>query len=109
MMFRTLLILAIVTGATLTGDFLIKKATSLPQGLLSRPMILGMLLYGTTAIGWFHLMQSQSLTIIGVLFAAANVIGLAALGVFLFDEKFGLRELIGVTLALAAVAVVSVK
>jgi multidrug transporter EmrE-like cation transporter len=54
-------------------------------------------------------MRSQSLTAIGVLFAASNVVGLAAMGVLLFGEKFGVRELAGISLAVMAVAVISLK
>jgi hypothetical protein len=50
-MFKPLLILAIVTGATLAGDVLIKRASGLPYGLLTAPFMLAVLLYGGTAIG----------------------------------------------------------
>ncbi len=103
---KSLLILALITSATLLGDFYIKRATIAPSGLRSSEFIAGGLLYGVTAIGWFHLMKNQSLAMIAVAFTASTVIALSALGYFVFGEEFGKREAVGVTFALLAVATV---
>ena len=66
-----------------------------------------MLLYALPAIGWFFLMRSHSLAAIGVFYSAATILILAGLGVIVFKEAFGVRELLGVSLAIAAVAVIS--
>lgn len=106
---KTALILCAITMMTLFGDYCIKLASGKPEGLLSAQFSIGAILYGTTAIGWFFLMKSQSLAMIGVLFSVSTMIMLAALGVFVFKEAFGWREAIGISLAIMAVAVMSHK
>ena len=106
---KTALILCCITAMTLMGDYCIKLATGKIGGLLSVQFIVGALLYGITAIGWFFLMKDNSLAIIGVLFSASTVILLAALGTFVFKEPFGWREAAGIFLAVLAVVVISHK
>lgn len=106
-MWASLLILAAITGLTLLGDYAIKVATSKEAGLLSSWFVLGAVFYGLPAIGWFYLMKSHSLAMIGVMYSASTIILLAALGYFVFKEAFGWREAVGLTLAIAAVAVMS--
>lgn len=106
---KTAFILCAITAMTVLGDYCIKLATGRTGGLLSVQFIAGALLYGITAIGWFFLMKSHSLAIIGVLFSASTVILLAALGTLVFKEAFGWRDAIGICLAVLAVAVISYK
>ena len=104
---RSALILAVIILVTLVGDYLIKVASQKPNGLITAAFIGGTLLYALPAIGWFYLMRSHSLAAIGVFYSAATILILAGLGVFVFKEAFGLRELLGVSLAIAAVAIIS--
>ena len=101
----SLLILSIVTAATIVGDYLIKMATSRPEGLLSVWFLGGTISYALSAIGWYFLMKSNSLATIGVMFSASTIILLVTLGYFVFKEQFGLREALGVSLAILAVVV----
>ena len=103
----SLLILCVITFLTLVGDYAIKVATNAERGLLSPWFILGAFLYGLPAIGWFYLMKSHSLAMIGVMYSASTIVLLAALGFFVFREALGWRELLGLALAIAAVAVMS--
>ena len=96
-----------VTAATLLGDYFLKMATAKPAGLLSGWFVGGAFIYGILAFGWFFLMKSNSLATIGVMFSASTILLLAGLGHFVFKEQFGLREIIGVSLAVLAVAVMS--
>lgn len=104
---KTALILAAIIGVTLVGDYLIKLASQRQGGPTSFTFAAGALLYALPAVGWFYLMRSHSLAAIGVYYSSATILILAGLGFFVFDEGFGLRELIGVSLAIAAVAVMS--
>ena len=52
-------------------------------------------------------MRSHLFSAIGVFYSAATILILAGLGVFVFKEAFGLREALGISLAIAAVVVVS--
>ena len=101
------LVLIAITLLTLAGDYAIKVASGRGDGLVSWPFFVGALLYGLPAIGWFYLMKSHSLAVIGVMYSASKIILLAALGYFVFKEAFGWREAVGLTLAVAAVAVMS--
>lgn len=106
---RTALILIGVTGATLLGDYFIKVASGKAVGLLSPTFAAGLMLYALPAVGWYFLMKSHSLAVIGVLYSAATLILLAMLGVFMFNETFGWREGLGIALALMAVVIVGLK
>ena len=103
----SLLVLIGITGLTLVGDYCIKLASGAEGGLLRRSFVLGMILYGLPAIGWFFLMRTHSLAMIGVLYSASTIVLLAALGVFVFKEPFGWREVLGLSLAVASVLVMS--
>jgi drug/metabolite transporter (DMT)-like permease len=103
---KSFLVLVSIASATLIGDYFIKRAAMSPAGIRSPELIAGALLYGLTAIGWFHLMKSQSLAMIAVTFTASTVIALSALGFFVFGEQFGRREALGVTFAVLAVMMV---
>ena len=104
---KTALVLSCVIAVTMAGDYLIKLASQKDDGLSSPSFILGAVLYGLPALGWFFLMRSHSLSAIGVLYSAATILILAGLGVFAFGEPFGLREALGISLAIAAVVVIS--
>ncbi len=106
-MWSSLLILAIITTMTILGDYCIKLATNRDSGLQSGWFIFGALLYGLPAVGWFFLMKSHSLAMIGVMYSGATLILLTMLGYIMFNEKLGLREVLGLSLAIAAVIVMS--
>jgi drug/metabolite transporter (DMT)-like permease len=103
----TVLVLMAVTALTLAGDYCIKLASGDEDGLASRTFLLGAALYSLPSVGWFFLMRSHSLAAIGVYYSAAVLILLAALGFFAFKETLGLRELVGLSLAVASVVVMS--
>lgn len=100
------LILIAVTGVTLLGDYAIKISGMRPRGLLSVEFAAGLILYSVPAIGRFFLMKSHTLAVIGVLYSMSTIVLLVALGVIAFKEPFGLRDAIGVGLAVLAVVVI---
>lgn len=106
---RTFFILMAVTGATLLGDYFIKIASGKDTGLQSPVFATGLLLYALPAVGWYFLMKSHSLAVIGVLYSTTTMILLAFLGAFVFNETFGWREGLGIALAIAAVLTVTLK
>lgn len=106
---RTALLLIIVTVVTLVGDYFIKVASGKLNGLLTPTFAIGLVFYGLPAIGWFYLMRSHALSVIGVLYSAATILLLTGLSIFVFKEGFGWREGLGVTLALLAVTVIGLK
>ena len=104
---NTYLILLAVTGATLLGDYAIKISGMRPRGLLSIEFAAGLILYSLPAIGWFFLMRNHTLAVIGVLYSMTTIVLLVGLGVFVFKEPFGLRDAIGVGLAVLAVVIMN--
>jgi drug/metabolite transporter (DMT)-like permease len=103
----SVLIIVLITGLAVIGDFFIKLATGHADGMKSVMFMFGAGLYGVTAIGWFILMRSHSLAAISVFYSAASILLLGALGFFVFKEAFGLREVVGVSLAIASVVVMA--
>lgn len=106
---RTFLILSFIVILTLLGDYCIKIASGKPEGLLSKYFYFGALLYAIPAVGWFFLMKSHSLAVIGVLYSVSLIVMLALLGVVIFKEAIGLREVAGLTLAILAVVIIGQK
>ena len=106
-MMQSYLILLVITGATLLGDYAIKVSGQRPAGLLSFEFATGMVLYCLPAIGWFFLMKTHTLAVIGVLYSISTIMLLVVLGVFVFKEPFGMRDAIGVGLAVLAVVVMN--
>lgn len=102
-----LLILTAIIALTLAGDWCIKIASGADRGLLHPIFAAGAVLYAMPAIGWLFLMRSHSLAAIGVYYSAAVLILLAVMGHVVFREAFGLREAVGVSLAIASVVVMS--
>lgn len=103
----SLILLGIVTVVTLIGDYFLKMATRKPEGMASAWFVVGAATYGLLAIGWYFLMKSNSLATIAVMFSASTILLLTALGHFVFKEPFGVREGLGVSLAVLSVVVMN--
>ena len=106
---NTFIILTAIIVTQIIGDYYIKVASGRADGILTSTMILGTVLYGATAIGWYFLMKTHSLAAIGVLYSASTILLLTALGYFVFKESIGLRDCIGITLAILSVLVMSYR
>lgn len=106
-MFVSFSLLILVTGMTVFGDYLIKTATGHHAGMMSVVFALGALSYGASAIGWFFLMRSHSLTWIAVSYSAATLVFLALLGVIMFEETLRPRDVMAVAMALGAMLLIN--
>lgn len=107
MSLATIAILIANAALTLAVDWLIKHASVHQLGLGHPRFLLGALLYGLPAIGWYVLMRSQSLSATGVFYSASTIILLSALGILGFGEALTWRTVVGVGLAVASVAVIA--
>ena len=101
----SLLILLAIVVAQIGGDYFVKIASTGAGGLFTVTFMIGMLLYGATAIGWYFLMKIHSLAEIGVIYSASTLILLAVLGHIAFNEAIGLRQLLGLSLALVSIVI----
>lgn len=106
-MWVTLLLLAVITIMTLLGDYCIKLATHKDTGLYSPLFMVGAVFYGIPAVGWFFLMKSHSLAMVGVMYSASTLVLLTLMGFVVFKESLGWREIAGLSLAISAVIVMS--
>ncbi len=104
---KSVAILLAISGMTIVGDYFIKLASARENGITSLNFLVGAALYATTAVGWLYLMQSHSLASIAVMYSASIILLLAALGYVVFNEPIGLREVVGLSLAITSVVVMS--
>jgi drug/metabolite transporter (DMT)-like permease len=99
-----ILLLALIT---LVGDYFLKVASHREQPYLTAAFALGAVAYGATALGWVVVMRHMTLASIGVWYSIIVILLLAALGVFVFKETLTGREMLGMFLACAALALMS--
>ena len=106
---NTSIILAVIVVTQIIGDYYIKLASGRTDGILTLTFMLGVVFYSATALGWYFLMKSHSLAAIGVLYSASTILLLTALGYFVFKENIGLKDGLGITLAILSVVVMSYR
>ena len=96
----SLLTAAIVIAA----DFAIKIAAETGGRLWSLPMLAGCVLYLVSAILWFYAMRHMPLGQAAVAYSMFTLIGLCLVGVSVFDEQLGWRDMAGMGMAVGAMA-----
>jgi drug/metabolite transporter (DMT)-like permease len=82
------------------GDSFIKLSGSGKNFMDIKWFILGFIVYGLTAFGWFFVMKNIKLSTLGVFYAISTVIFLMIVGVFYFKEPLNNYEIIGIILAI---------
>jgi len=93
----------LLTLWTVLGDFFIKKA-SLKIGLAGWPYLLvGCLVWASTAVGWFFILRKMELSNVNAIYSVATIIFVLALSYFYFHEKISAAEIVGFVLALASI------
>ena len=96
-----------LTAITVVGDALIKQA-SLQNAYSGWEMLLiGALIYGLTAFGWFFVMRRIKLSTVGVLYGVSCVLLLALVSVFYFKEKINPIEIFGIILAIVSLIILA--
>ncbi|MBW4707110.1 hypothetical protein KX928_04850 [Roseobacter sp. YSTF-M11] len=89
------------------GDFAIKWAADSGLPVTSAHVMLGIVLYGFSAILWFYAMQHVTLAQAGVAYSMLTLIALAVLGAVYFGEALMFREYAGITCALLSMILMS--
>jgi len=82
------------------GDFFVKLAGSGSKYLVIKWLIIGALIYGSTAIGWFYVYKRIKLSTSSVFYAISTVLFLTCVSVFYFKEKLNVYEIIGIATAI---------
>lgn len=84
------------------GDFFINLAGEGRKFMDVKWFVLGLIIYASTAIGWFFLMKIEKLSTIGVFYAVTTVLFLTLLSVFYFKESITVPEVIGIAFAIVS-------
>lgn len=103
--FLPLLVAFILSVVTVGGDLLVKEA-SLHNGFKGWPwLLIGGLIYGLTALGWFYVMRKEDLSIIGAIYSLTVVVCLFILGVVVYKEKVSAMEIVGMSMAVVSLLI----
>jgi len=99
------ILLAFLTGIglsliTVLGDVFVKQASLQPKFTGWKLLMLGALIYGLTAIGWFFVLRKIKLSTSGGLYSLSIIIFLTLASVFYFKEKITGLEILAIILAI---------
>jgi small multidrug resistance pump len=86
----------------IVADILLKLAADSGQAVHHHHVLTGCALYVVSALVWFAAMQTVGIAQAGIAYAMFTLIALCAIGVWWFEEPFGLREGCGLGCALMA-------
>ncbi|MDW3182700.1 MULTISPECIES: EamA family transporter [unclassified Roseobacter] len=89
------------------GDFAIKTAADAGHAITSTYVIVGVVLYGTSALFWFYAMHHVTLAQAGVAYSMLTLIALAVIGAVWFGEALHAREYAGLGCALLSMVLMS--
>jgi drug/metabolite transporter (DMT)-like permease len=90
---------------TVLGDVLVKSASLQPGFSGWQVLVVGAIIYGLTAFGWFFVMRGAKLSTLGVLYAVSVVVFLTLVSVFYFKEKLSIFEVLGITMAITSLVI----
>lgn len=102
-----LLFLAFIVLSTLVADYLLKLASARPRPFLGPEFLMGAAIYALSAFGWVLAMRRLTLASIGVYYSMLTLLLLAAMGVLFFGERLSAREVVGIGLACASIALMT--
>ena len=89
------------------GDYFLKLAADEEHSLRTLPFLVGFLVYASTAFGWVFVMRHLKLATIGVVYSVCMILMLAGMGIFFFGETLDRYEVLGIVLAVAAIALLA--
>lgn len=102
--FIALIIAISLSIITVLADYFIKKA-SLQNNVWSKWLVLGAIVYGLTAVGWFFVMKNMKLSTLGAIYGISCITILTIVSVFVFHEKISTIEIIGILLGMASIMI----
>ncbi|WP_187431022.1 hypothetical protein ROLI_034440 [Roseobacter fucihabitans] len=99
---------ALFTAFTvIIGDMAIKWAADGGHAVTSNYVLLGVALYGGSAVLWFFAMHHITLAQAGVAYSMLTLIALAVLGAVYFGETLAFREYAGIGCALLSMVLMT--
>ena len=107
-----LIIISLLAGiglsiVTVLADAFIKHASLQTAFSGWKWLVLGALIYGATAFGWFYVMRKVKLSTLGVLYSVTVVVFLTLVSVFYFKEKISNLEIVGIIFAIIGLAILA--
>ncbi len=96
-----------LSAVGVVGDYFINLAGEGPKYVYLKYLILGMLIYAASGIGWFFAMKHVRLGTLGAVFSITTVLLLVFMGTVLFHEKLSTQEFAGIGAAIAAIVLLS--
>ena len=107
---KKLLALIITVGLALIsviGDYFINLAGEGRKDIVTRWFVIGLIIYASTAFGWFFVMKHIKLSTMGVYYAVPTIVFLALISVFSFKESINIYEVLGIILAILSVVLMA--
>lgn len=86
----------------LAADYILKHAADAEMNFLSRPVVVGSLIYAISAVLWFFAMRHISLAEAGIAFSMLSMLAICAMGAVFFGERIATREILGIGCAIAS-------
>ena len=101
----------IVIGLSLVGvlgDYFIKLSGNSDIKYIDvKWFLIGLIVYSSTAVGWFFVMKHIKLSTLGVIYGVTTVVALTAVGVFFFKEHLNTYEIIGIIAGISSIILLS--
>jgi drug/metabolite transporter (DMT)-like permease len=96
------LVITAIIATTIIGDYVLKLASN-KENFLSPHLLAGVILYALPAFGWMHLMKTQSLAQIGIIYSTGTILALFLMSLLVFREALSARDFIAGLFALCAI------
>jgi len=101
------IVAAAMSAVGIVGDYFLKRASGEASPLMTGSFGIGLVLYSSTAFAWVYVMRHLKLATIGVVYSVCMILMLAAMGVFFFGETLDRYEVLGIVLAVGAIALLA--
>jgi len=106
----TIYAILIIIGLSLVGvlgDYFLKLSGDSEKYINLKWFIIGLMVYSSTAIGWFFIMKHIKLSTLGVIYGVTTVIALTVVGIFFFKENLSIYEILGLIAGVSAIILLS--
>ena len=101
----------IVIGLSLIGvlgDYFIKlSGNSNIKYIDLKLFLIGLIVYSSTAVGWFFVMKHIKLGTLGGIYGVTTVIDLTIIGVTVFKEHLNIYEIVGIIAGVSSIILLS--
>lgn len=102
---KTILISSAMVILTIIGDYLVKKASMLQYFHGWKLLLLGGILYGVSAIGWFYVYRTTKVFTVGAIHSFGIIILTIVLSAIVFKEKIDRWEVLGIFLGIISLSI----